>query len=171
MSTFLAPITNIPQNTADWHQWVAANRHMDYNNYTGQKYQEIHQYDARLFYGLTQAELNTLPHKEFRSRFDERPGWAYCHYSVLNLVYRKEAMIAGVHRAQGYDPALLLKHGKILYDDFRQQVAQFPELPQGPRVQTRPWAGNRKSVFGDGAYNTWLETNEIPPSQTVVYDP
>ncbi|KAF2671109.1 hypothetical protein BT63DRAFT_412179 [Microthyrium microscopicum] len=121
-------------NRTDWSVWIFNNQCKP-NTRFPPTLEEIHRTEAKDFYELRQDELDTLPHKTFQTRYDpNKPGWAYCHFDVLRLVYRKEAMCAGVHREEGYDPSQLLRRGKALYIKRRKKMAKTTRLPKSPKV-------------------------------------
>lgn len=69
------------------------------------------------FYLLKKEEMNTLPYWEFPNDHNpNQPGRSYALDNVTRLVYRKFAILAGLHEQNLKEPELL-KRGKAIFTD------------------------------------------------------
>lgn len=58
--------------------------------------------------------MGTLPYWEFSNEYNpSQPGRSYTHDGVKSLVFRKHAMLAGLHHDNFKEPELLKRSKKI----------------------------------------------------------
>ncbi|KAH9884576.1 hypothetical protein F4778DRAFT_555031 [Xylariomycetidae sp. FL2044] len=120
------------QHKADWKQWVEEHKWTYDPSYAQQPgTEEIHRTEAKTYYRPTQEELDTLPHWEFENENNpSAPGRSYRHALVRQLVARKHAYLAGLHRTlPDVDEGRIFREGMDLFREaFPDRSDRRPQV-------------------------------------------
>lgn len=95
------------------------------------------------FYLLNTDEMDTLPYWEFPKAYNpSQPGRSYTHDGVKSLVFRKNAMLDGLHHEDLKEPELL-KRGKDIWEEqwVKTWISKFkrPCLTEHLNSQVKRW--------------------------------